>query len=143
MAKVLKEVIEKALQTWLEPLRERYPDRELTDDFLLVRLPDVVACKEDSRLLRELDTRITFDCKGKGLSFAALSLGAAPDLCIKTREEAGIHRFFITNLVHELGHAFGLADTYARNHLLSSGGLASTMDKQPSAIMASAMSTLF
>ena len=32
----LKEMILKSVQAWLEPLRERYPDRQFTDDFLLV-----------------------------------------------------------------------------------------------------------
>ncbi|MDE0314020.1 MAG: ankyrin repeat domain-containing protein [Candidatus Poribacteria bacterium] len=132
----LKEAIEKALQAWLHPLRVRYVDREFTDDFVLVRLPDFAECGEDVRVLRELDTRITFDCKGVGLPFAAISLGFAPDLCIKTIEEAGAHQVSNYALVHELGHAFGLEDTYIHDHLVSSGGLAHTVDKQPAAIMA-------
>ena len=132
----LKETITKALQTWLQPLREQYPDREFTDDFVLVRLPDVAACQDNFMPLRELDTRITFDCNGKGFSFAARSLGAAPDLCIRTKEKAATDRVIVYTLEHELGHAFGMEDTYIRNHLLSSGGLAHTMDKQPASVMA-------
>ena len=60
----LKETITKALQAWMQPLRERYPNKQFTDDFLLLRQPDVAACEEDRLALRELDTRITFDCKG-------------------------------------------------------------------------------
>lgn len=101
----LKQVIVKALQAWLQPLRERYPNRHFTDDFLFLRQPDFVKCEEDRPSLNQLDTRITFDCKGKGRSFAAISLGAAPDLCIKTQEEVGIHWSWIFALVHELGHA--------------------------------------
>ena len=133
--KELQEMITKALQTWLQPLRARYQDRQFTDDFLLLKQPDVVACQEDGLPLNKLDVRITFDCKGEGLSFAAQSLGAAPDLCLRTYKEAGSHRVSSYGLVHELGHAFGLEDTYARDHLVSSGGLACTMDEQPAAIM--------
>ena len=43
----LKEAIIKSVQMWLEPLRERYPDRQFTDDFLLVRMPDVEVCEHE------------------------------------------------------------------------------------------------
>ena len=43
---------------------------------------------------------------------------------------------FIFVLVHELGHAFGLDDTYVRGRLQSTGGLAHTMGKQPTSVMA-------
>ena len=132
----LKETITKALQAWMQPLRERYPNRQFTDDFLLLKQPDFVECEEDKPSLNRLDTRVTFDCKGIGRSFAARSLGAAPDLCIRKAKEAGIDQLLIYALMHELGHAFGLEDTYARDRLQSTGGLAFTMGKQPAAIMA-------
>ena len=47
-----------------------------------------------------------------------------------------INRTFITVLTHELGHAFGMMDTYARGTLVSTGGLAHTEGKHPSSIMA-------
>ena len=135
---LLKEMITKALQTWLRPLRARYPNKQFTDNFLLVRQPDVAACEEDRLALRELDTRITIDCaEGAIMSFARIALaGEAPDLCIIAKEEAVNHRFSIASLVHELGHAFGLGDTYVRGVTKSTGGLAHTMEKQPAAIMA-------
>ena len=137
----LKEAITKALQAWLQPLRARYPNRQFTDDFLLIKLPDVAACEEDRLALRELDTRITFDCaKDFGLPFARIALaGAAPDICMKTGGAAGrVDNWgLIANVVHELGHAFGFGDTYVRGRLQSTGGLAHTMGKQPSSIMAS------
>ena len=55
---------------------------------------------------------------------------------MRERREGGIDRFFIASLVHELGHAFGLGDTYVRGRLQSTGGLAHTMGKQPAAVMA-------
>ncbi len=134
----LKEAITKALEAWLQPLRERYPNRQFTDDFLLIKLPDVAACEEDRLALRELDTRITFDCMENAImSFARIALaGKAPDLCIRKEEGVVIRWSLIANLVHELGHAFGLGDTYVRGRVQSTGGLAHTMGKQPSSVMA-------
>ena len=43
---------------------------------------------------------------------------------------------FLNLLAHELGHAFGMYDTYTIGVLVSTGGLASTEGKQPSSIMA-------
>ena len=131
----LQVVIVKALQTWLQPLRARYPHRRFTDDFRLVRQPDVEKCGDDRLLLDELDARITSDCQGKGSSFALIAgLGTAPEVCMKEGGK-GIDRSFTYTLVHELGHAFGLGDTYVRGQLVSSGGLAHTMGKQPAAVM--------
>ena len=133
----LQEVITKALQTRLEPLRKRYPNKQFTDDFLLVRLPDVAVCEEDRLVLRELDTRITIDCAENAQgSFARIALiGEAPDICMRKGIAAGPDSLgFIAVLVHELGHAFGLADTYAHPRP-STGGLAFTMGKQPLSVM--------
>ena len=135
----LKEVITKALEAWLQPLRKRYPNRQFTEDFLLLKLPDVAACEEDRLALRELDTRITFDCmENARISFARIALaGEAPDLCIRKEEGVVIRWSLIANVVHELGHAFGLGDTYVHGHVQSTGGLAHTIGKQPSAVMSS------
>ena len=134
----LKELISKALQTWLQPLRTQYPHKKFTANFLLVRQPDAVQCAIRDHTLRELDTRVTFDCQGKGTSFAQRSAhdGKAPALCIKKRAGVAINWNFTFDIVHELGHAFGLGDTYARDLLTSSGGLAHTLGKQPASVMA-------
>ena len=88
-----------------------------------------------ARWLR-LDTRITSNCRAAGAgSYAVISAaGTAPDLCMKAPR--GIDwGFFPSALVHELGHAFGMDDTYTRRNLVSTGGLARTMGKQPSSMM--------
>ena len=43
---------------------------------------------------------------------------------------------FLDVLAHELGHAFGMYDTYTRGVMVSTGGLAGTEGQQPSSIMA-------
>ena len=134
----IKQAIVKALQAWLQPLRKRYPNRHFTDDFLLIKQPDVAACEENRLALRELDTRITFDCpENDREAFAKIALaGEAPDICLREGTEAGIDHLFIFTLVHELGHAFGLGDTYVEGLRQSTGGLAFTFGKQPASIMA-------
>ncbi len=135
----IKQAIVKALQAWLQPLRKRYPNRHFTDAFLLIKQPDVAACEENRLALRELDTRITFDCmENPRRSFARVSLaGEAPDICLRKGAAAGPDDWgFIFFLVHELGHAFGLDDTYVHDGLQSTGGLAFTLGKQPDAVMA-------
>ena len=135
----IKQAIVKALQIWLQPLRKRYPNRQFTNDFLLIKQPDVAACEENRLALRELDTRVTVDCaENVRISFARVSLaGEAPDICLRKGAAAGPdNRGFIFTLVHELGHAFGLGDTYVEGLRQSTGGLAFTFGKQPAAIMA-------
>ena len=129
----IKEQITKALNAWLQPLRERYPERKFTDDFIFVRQPDVAQCREEWKNLLEVDTRVTFSCQ-VGRSFAVRSQNKkAPDLCIM--EGIDIDRAFSFALMHELGHAFGMEDTYILPHQPSTGGLANTRGKQPTSLM--------
>ena len=132
--KELEAAMTKSLRVWLQPLRELYPDKVFTDNFLFVRLPDMEACFDNREALRQVDTRITFTCK-RGISNARASSGVyAPDVCM--RQGTAINRSFLLILTHELGHAFGMDDTYARGILVSTGGLTGTEGKQPSSIMA-------
>lgn len=132
----LKALITKALQTWLQPLREHYPNKQFTDDFLLIRQPDVEKCGESDQFLLELDIRITFDGAAKGNSVAAIAIGGhAPDLCIREGRKDVANPSLMYTLVHELGNAFGLTETHAHGHLVSTGGFVGTMGKQPSSIM--------
>ena len=132
--KELKKEITKALQIWLRPLRELYPDKVFTDDFLFVRQADIAQCHDAIEALEQVDTRITFACRA-GVSGALVSGVVAPDLCIK-RKSAVIDARLRYLLAHELGHAFGLYDTYV---LLppqpSTGGLERTAGQQPASIM--------
>ena len=105
----LKAVMTKALQAWLQPLREFYPDRDFTDDFIFVRIPDVKECDPGLRKLPNQDVYITFNCE-PGTSFAFMG-GGPPGVCIN---RAVWNEGVFYDLIHELGHAFGMADTYVR-----------------------------
>ena len=129
----LKAVMTKALQAWLQPLREFYPDRDFTDDFIFVRIPDVKECDHGLGKLPNQDVYITFDCKGDGNSLAFMG-GWPPGVCIK---RPVFNEGVFYDLLHELGHAFGMVDTYVKRCCPSTGGLNRTTGKQPSSIMAS------
>ena len=58
--KELKAAMTKSLRVWLQPLRELYPDKVFTDDFLFVRLPDVKECFEEREAVQRVDVSITF-----------------------------------------------------------------------------------
>ena len=132
--KELKKEITKVLQIWLRPLRELYPDKVFTDDFLFVRQADIAQCFDAREVLQQVDTRITFACQA-GASVALVSGVVAPDLCIRQKRPV-IGAVFRYLLAHELGHAFGLGDTYV---LLppqpSTGGLERTGGQQPASLM--------
>ena len=128
----LKAEVTKSLQVWLQPLRERYPNKTFTDDFIYVRMPDVKKCFDDPEQREQVDLRITFDCK-LGRTSVLVSGFVSPDVCMRRGTDINIR--FLHALNHELGHAFGLKDTYVRGTQSSTGGLAFTVGKQPSSIM--------
>lgn len=131
----LKAIITESLQVWLQPLRDRYPNKVFTDDFIFVRLPDVAKCFDHLEIHKQMDVVVTFECQ-IGISTARVGgIQVTPRVCMKK----GTHintREFLLSLAHELGHTFGLSDTYARGAVVSTGGLTITEGKQPSSIMA-------
>ena len=132
----LKAAITESLQVWLQPLRERYPNKVFTDDFIFVRMPDIKACFDDRKQRQQVDLRITFGCKVGVRETGVLTSGfSSPDVCMVEGTDIN-DQFYLYTLAHELGHAFGLGDTYIRGTYPSTGGLAATLGKQPSSIMA-------
>ena len=79
-----------------------------------------------------VDVRVTFQCVSS-FSYALMS-ATPPDLFI--RRGTKINPALLYSLTHEVGHAFGLQDTYVSTTHPSTGGLAQTVGKQPSSIMA-------
>ena len=125
----LTAAITKALQIWLQPLRD-YAQRPIVKDFRYRLNTDRHAS----------DLAITFFCK-RGASAAAALMNdhLSPLIHMYTGTRVGLT--FIGILVHEMGHAFGLADTYLRkedggNPELDKGGSDLTKGTQPESMMA-------
>ena len=123
----LEQAISKALRMWLAPLRP-LTKRPIVNDFRYHLNAD----------LAEVDLRITFECKLLP-SFAVLSSWENPDIVLRVGTEVSR---LMNNLVHEIGHAFGLTDTYLGANIIgdplsSTGGLQKTAGAQPPSIMSS------
>ena len=121
----LTQGITAALQAWLQPVRDYKPDNNFVDSFRYVKAHE----KEDDTKMEDLT--IHFSCRS---SNSSLWLEIPPRISIQgggtrlTGEVMGA-------LMHELGHALGLEDTYTRNYRKSSYGLERTVSTQPSSIM--------
>ena len=135
--KALEEAMSKALQAWLQPLRELQPARPLTRNFRYELQKDFDADQPHNFAgLLAVDVRITFVCR-RGNSSILLGGGIPPDIYM--REGTKITPPLFSSLLHELGHAFGMSDTYLLpdiRELPSTGGLEHTIGTQPSSIMA-------
>ena len=123
----LTAAVSKALQMWLQPLRD-YAKRPIVADFRYRLNAD----------RRAVDLSVIFYCK-LGQPGASVGPGALPE--ISMRDGVQVTPAFMSVLVHEMGHTFGLADTYLRgldwgNPELDKGGRDATKGTQPSSIMA-------
>ena len=121
----LEQAITKALQLWLAPLRA-LTKRPIVNDFRYHLNAD----------LAEVDMRITFECKLLPSS-ALLSNRENPDIILRVGTEVSL---IMNSLVHEIGHAFGLTDTYLGagiigDPFISTGGLKKTAGRQPPSLM--------
>lgn len=116
-----------ALQIWLQPLRDYAKRPIIVDDFRYHLRGD--------RGVDDLgDLFIDFNCKG-GRTVALV--GTTPP-GIWMHEGIEITPGFMRTLVHEIGHTFGLDDTYVREDELEleQGGVNQTTGAQPASIMA-------
>ena len=128
----LEQAITKALRMWLAPLRP-LTKRPIVNDFRYHLNAD----------LAEVDMRITFECTISHSS-ARLSNRKNPDITL--REGTEVH-FIMSSIVHEIGHAFGLTDTYSGVKIngyprSSTGGLKETVGTQPSSVMSAHMNVV-
>ena len=140
--------IRQAIQQWLHPLR-RVAHQELVAEFVFNELVAYNRPEDDERKFSETDTeqidphlQIIFYCE-KGRSYAYGWHSEIHMQTVKTKhmliENTSYHR---PTLLHEIGHAFGLADTYVeedenfrRFGITSSGALDFTVGKQPFSVM--------
>ena len=125
-AKALTAAVTEALQIWLQPLRD-YAQRPLVNDFRY-RLNADLACRMPT-------SPSSSSAKSVCQSFAATGRGA-PEYR-PARDGTDINPIFMSALVHEMGHIFGLADTYLPGvdwgkPELDKGGTDSTKGTQPS-----------
>ena len=123
----LTEAITEVLQMWLQPLRE-YTKKPIVNDFRYLQGADQEAS----------DLTVVFHCKDPRRSTATLLVGRPPQ--VDMRMGTKVTRNLMATFLHEMGHAFGLADTYIPGDKwgdpqLDKGGLDSTKGTQPAALM--------
>ena len=123
----LTEAITEVLQMWLEPLRE-YSKKPIVADFRYLLDADRDAS----------DLTVIFHCDERRVSTADTSRVRPPQ--VDLRKGTKVTRNFMATFLHEMGHAFGLADTYITaakwgDPLLDKGGLDSTKGTQPASLM--------
>ncbi len=125
----LTAAISKALRSWLKPLRD-YSDKPIVADFRY----QLVAVVTGPRPAAE-DLWIVFHCDDKA---SVATLGHVPGIHLYRGTE--VDGRFTESLMHEMGHTFGLADTYVPwgdvgKPGLSKGGLLQTIGTQPVSVM--------
>ena len=132
----IEEAITKSLNAWLQPVREMNTGKPVVDDFRFV--PNYVI-KEDAEV-KLYDLRIIFSCDfGKSRALVIAREDFPPE--IQMHRGTFVDDQFAGVLLHEIGHCFGLLDTYLRPELtleelrVSRGGLARTIGHQPASMM--------
>ena len=135
--KALTEAISATIRRWLKPLKELNPERPIIDKFVYELQADFNPNQpEDLEGLRAVDLQVTFECT-QGTSYASIGRIFPPAMVIRRGTE--ITPSIFSSLTHELGHTFGLADTYQRpGFMRSRGGLDRTAGNQPASVMAGA-----
>ena len=130
----LQTIISDVLRAWLQPLQKLHAGA-LVDEFRYVQLKDYAGGEDDDNAaeLAAIDLPITFRCEN-GFSFIE-SWGKK--ISVHIRRGTSISSKFIHAILHEIGHAFGLADTYAKGGRMENrGGWDGTAGTQPTAVMA-------
>ncbi len=130
----LQEAISFSIRRWLEPLKALNPDRPIVDKFVYELQADFISRElEDLEERQAVDLQVTFECT-QGISYALTGIIFPPAVfMLRGTEVKGI---MLPVLIHEVGHAFGLADTYPHPGIMRNrGGLQSTAGIQPASIM--------
>ena len=130
----IEEAITTSLRAWLQPVREMNTGKPVVDDFRFVHKLEIAV--EDFKLY---DLRIYFFCDLDESAAVVLADEARPPAILLHRGTVVDGRFQFS-LLHEIGHCFGLLDTYLRNipgeeFQVSRGGLGGTIGHQPASVM--------
>ena len=135
--KAIEEAITKSLNAWLQPVRDLNTGKPVVDDFRYV--PNLVFPLSEAER-KSYDLLISFFCDF-GKSHAGVLADEARPPAIVLHRGTFVDRSFTGVLLHEIGHCFGLLDTYLRPHLtleelrVSRGGLVKTIGHQPASVM--------
>ena len=135
----IEEAITKSLNAWLQPVRELNTGQPVVDDFRYV--PNfIIPLPAAERKLYDLT--IVFFCDiAKSHAWVVADEAKPPH--IELHRGTVVDDQFAGVLLHEIGHAFGLLDTYIRPHLtleelrVSRGGIGRTIGHQPGSVMSS------
>ena len=131
----IEEAITTSLRAWLQPVRDLNTGKPVVDDFRYVPNFEI----KDEAELKLYDLRIYFYCDfGKSSALVRADDSVSP--AIKMHRGTRVNDQFAYVLLHEIGHAFGLLDTYPRKipgeeFQVSRGGLARTIGHQPASVM--------
>ena len=132
----IEEAITTSLRAWLQPVRDLNTGKPVVDDFRYVS--DLVIPIEDEAERKLYDLVIFFYCDF-GKSFALVQTDETVPPTIKLHRGTRVDGQFAGVLLHEIGHTFGLLDTYLRNigeeFRVSRGGLGRTIGHQPASVM--------
>ena len=140
--RVLREKLEEGIRIWLAPLRE-ITDRPIVDKFVFYKSTETSLSRAENDPHVEHEIAATFRCK------AGRSLADRRGRRFSMSEKAngrnsaafGNLPYSDITLLHELGHAFDLADTYIGNPSFSppsSGTYLRTIGNQPKSVMSGA-----
>ena len=133
--KAIEEAITTSLRAWLQPVRDLNTGKPVVDDFRFV--PDFEI--KDRAELKLYDLTIYFYCDF-GESGALVGADETRPPGILLHRGTVVDNHFKASLLHEIGHCFGLLDTYRRNipgeeFQVSRGGLGGTIGHQPGSVM--------
>ena len=130
----IEEAITTSLRAWLQPVRELNTGKPVVDDFRYVHKLEIAVA--DFKLY---DLRIYFFCDF-GKSAALVRADEVRPPSIHMHRGTYVDDQFAGILLHEIGHCFGLLDTYPRpipgeEFQVSRGGLSRTIGHQPASVM--------
>ena len=136
--KELEKAITLALQTWLQPLREIDTKAPIVNEFRFHQLPLITLEVLQDPDWAHLDLGVNDTCEG-GRSAAGMLPNLPPRVLMRKQGVAGnIDKRYISTLIHEIGHTFGLGDLYVERPMepsVTKGGLDGTVGTQPAAVM--------
>ena len=145
--KELETAIEEAFNVWLEPVRN-YSKGYVVDDFEFIEIKPRPFRRYHKRKPRNIDLEITFK-QGFGRShwkpeviggLGMIRMFKGENFLDSASGDNNIVGYSWNTLLHEIGHAFGLWDTYPAGKRKSAGGSDETSGKHAESIMSGPLS---